>query len=281
MNCVLCGQSNNHPVIENIKNPRTVGKELYNYLTCKNCDLWMLDPYPTQAELNQIYTEAYQLYENEDTTLATRIMNKLSRPREEIVTQHLKPNAKVLDVGCGNGTFLQSLQTQGYNVFGTEWSASAAKSAQSKVGSERITVGDITTASQHQPYDLITLWHVLEHNLDPKALITQIVELLAPQGILVIEVPNSKSALLEKAKNNYPWFSIPEHVTYWSKQSLNTLCSKFQLTNLSSETPFAMPMLYRKVDTNPLSLITSPIVQYMNSKQAKGDILREVWQKSP
>ncbi len=274
MKCVLCSHEDFTTVINGISNPRKVGEREYSYLQCRNCHLWMLSPYPSQQELTQIYDSSYQLYEEESETLVTTILENIAGSRIDLIKKYLPDGSKIIDIGCGTGTFLKKLKNAKYHIHGTEWSESAGNKAKEKINdSNAITIGDINQVEEQ--YDAATMWHVLEHNLDPLKCIEDI-KSKVPKGYLFIEVPNAKSLVLQNTNENYPWLSIPEHVTYWTDDSLKFLANTTGFEVVESGTPLAMIMLYAKAKGSYYKLL-SPFLQSYAALTSKGDILRQVW----
>ncbi len=279
MKCVVCNKTDGHTMLEGIPNPRKVGNPFYRYFECNNCKLWMLEPFPGQDILTKIYNENYNLYENVSDNLPTKVMNLLSKNRITTTTNYCKSGQKLLDVGCGNGSFLFDMKNRNVDVYGTEWSEYAAGLAKKRLQLDTIFSGDIPNLPWTHKFDCITAWHVLEHNPDPNHFILSIKEKLIPSGYFIIEVPNAESEVLKRTGNKYPWFSIPEHVTYWSDSSLRYLAEQNRFKVIISETPFAMPFLYAKATTNTMrNKLKSIQIQWTASQQKKGDILRQVWQ---
>jgi SAM-dependent methyltransferase len=127
-----------------------------------------------------------------------------------------------LDIGCGDGAFLQSLKSRGWDVYGTETSAAACAIARTK----GISVHEGELASADFPdrfFDVITLWHVLEHIPDPVAELDRIRRMLRDDGSLVIEVPNSDSPTLQFCGGQWYGLDVPRHLQHFSPSTLQHL----------------------------------------------------------
>ncbi len=115
------------------------------------------------------------------------------------------PQGRLLDVGCGRGFFLKHALDAGFEVEGIELSHSAAKYA-----SEHFDVEVHVTNLEHErslnkQYEVITMWHVLEHFYQPVHVLQQVWNLLAPGGTLFVEVPNLNSAKFRLSLPNRRW----------------------------------------------------------------------------
>ena len=120
----------------------------------------------------------------------------------------LLPNRSVLDFGCGTGSFLFKARMLANTVHGVE----PEKRLTDHFGQMNLTVyDDISKVPSQNKYDIITLFHVLEHFPDPKAILIKLSKLLEEEGQIIIEVPNSDDALLTLYQSEA--FSC---FTYWS-----------------------------------------------------------------
>ncbi|MDQ3239090.1 MAG: class I SAM-dependent methyltransferase [bacterium] len=235
----------------------------------------MLDPYPDLDQLKQVYNSEYNLYQEASKSFLTKLVELFSQSRTDLVKKYIQPPKKILDIGCGLGAFLKEMLDLGYEVKGTEWNNTASQVASEKIGNGNVITSELSQISEK--YHIITLWHVLEHNPTPIDLINEIKKLLQPHSLLFIEVPNSSSITIKSSQSNYAWYSIPEHVTYWNYQSLKYFADNNNFEILESSTPFSMPFLYSKSQSNSFSLIISPFVQFYASLTGRGDIIRQVW----
>jgi len=107
---------------------------------------------------------------------------------------HLRDLAgeKLLDIGCGLGTFLQFAKAHGFQVAGLESDPKAAEIARKKVDCEVVTATIETSSFQDASFDIIVMWDVIEHLVDPRAAIERVAKMLRPGGKLVIETPNER-----------------------------------------------------------------------------------------
>lgn len=226
--CPLCKTIEEADIfLYEVKNPRNIGKEYYNYVKCRNCGLVYLDPMPTREELNEIYGRIYDHYQEDSNSFQERVANLLSKPREKYVDSVRKAPGRILDIGCGTGTFLQKMKERGWDTYGTELTEWAGRKAATRIGKDRIFIMELHKC--HFPnnyFDVVTLWHVLEHVRNPNDLINEIKRILKKDGFIIIEVPNLASLTLRLFQHNYPLLYIPEHLLYWSKDSLGKFLQK-------------------------------------------------------
>ena len=114
------------------------------------------------------------------------------------------------------------MKKKGWSVYGTEASLVSASAAKKKVGEKSVFVNqnleEIKRISSN--FDLITLWHVLEHLQDPKKIFNLVEEKLTNKGYIVIEVPNFNSLQHKINKNNWLHLDCPRHVTHFTREGL-------------------------------------------------------------
>ena len=134
----------------------------------------------------------------------------------------------LLDVGCGTGDFLNTCNVAGWNVVGVEPNKKAQQLATDKLKSNSKIVSDLFEIKNEQ-FDVITLWHVLEHVSNLEVYISKLKQLLKPNGTLIIAVPNYKSFDADHYKEFWAAFDAPRHLWHFSKKSISVLFSKENL----------------------------------------------------
>jgi SAM-dependent methyltransferase len=133
------------------------------------------------------------------------------------------PGHRILDVGCATGGFLSRAKQEGWDCIGVEISEDAARVARREYGLHVLT-GDIDTPELAQnDVDVITMWHVLEHMLDPAAALIRARDLLRYDGLLFIELPNWNS--FGRTVRGVHWSALtpPEHINFFTPRSLRYL----------------------------------------------------------
>lgn len=136
-----------------------------------------------------------------------------------------KDTKTILDFGCGTGEFLAHAQKRNLTVFGIEPNPTALKIAQTKLGNNKIR--DIGIEEISEQFDVITLWHVLEHIPDLENFIPELISKLKPDGKLFIAVPNYQSYDASFYKNHWAAYDVPRHLWHFSPNSMQRLFSDF------------------------------------------------------
>jgi 2-polyprenyl-3-methyl-5-hydroxy-6-metoxy-1,4-benzoquinol methylase len=187
ISCNLCGESH-VKVVEEDQLP-------FRVLKCTNCSLVFVYPHPSNTDLKDHYDDNYykewlDIQKEKRGRMWANRLQKLEKMRLEC---HL------LDVGCGEGTFLKLAQKNGWQITGTELSSYAAKYAANILGKD-IFCGELPDAKfSENSFDIVTMWHVLEHVGDPKTYLKEAHRILKPNGLLVVAVPNVNDLIMQIA----------------------------------------------------------------------------------
>lgn len=149
-----------------------------------------------------------------------------------------KKDIKLLDIGCGRGQFIYLLKKRGWSVYGTETSSISAAAAKKKVGDDSILINKNLSELENieTNFDIISLWHVLEHLKEPKKLTNLIDKKLANNGYVVLEVPNFRSFQHLINKNDWIHLDCPRHVTHFTKEGLINLFDNKKFRIIKSST---------------------------------------------
>lgn len=222
---------------------------------------------PSEEELLKYYSEKYfqnqkGSYEKEYSKNEISFFNNKIAQKYAIVKSLLeqKKSYSLLDVGCGEGWALSYFKSIDWNVTGVDYSNFGCETFNPHVLSNLITgnvyekLNELISYSNIQ-YDLIWLTNVLEHVINPEALIDSLKSLIKPNGIVLIQVPNDFSYIQEKLEvNNYIskpyWLAIPDHLSYFTNEGLiNLMDSKgFHAEHMSTDFPIDFNLF--NADTN-------------------------------
>lgn len=163
-----------------------------------------------------------------------------------------RKNGYVLDVGCGNGSFLSFLKYHGWKVYGIDLNVKAAEVAKKHFDID-VFVGSLEKLPHpDESFDYINMSHVVEHVVSPLDTMKKIRDLLKPAGIVYIEVPNYKSFSQKVSKQLwYPW-ETPRHLYTFSPDNIRKICENSGLKILELETKvenlFAWDYTYKNED---------------------------------
>ena len=145
--------------------------------------------------------------------------------------EKLKSPGKILDVGAGTGDFLLNAKKRGWQVSGVEPNDAARKLALLK----NLDLKDELSKFSNDKFDVICLWHVLEHIPNLEEEISNFKALLKDDGMLVIAVPNFKSHDAKYYQEFWAAYDVPRHLWHFSQEGINNLFSKFGLNLVSTK----------------------------------------------
>jgi 2-polyprenyl-3-methyl-5-hydroxy-6-metoxy-1,4-benzoquinol methylase len=197
-----------------------------------------VDPLPSEEELENYYANSY--YQNPHGTYQasySEIESTQRKLRIELIYQAVIYNLKsctnnqnkILDLGCGEGFLLSHFKDAGWKVLGLDFSDEGVRKQNPKLIKD-IVKGNVykeleVLLKTDENYDVIYLGNILEHVIDPLALVTKCSDLLSAAGLLVITVPNDfsilqSSLITSNIINREYWICPPDHLNYFSLESL-------------------------------------------------------------
>lgn len=157
------------------------------------------------------FEKTYQLVKNTTIRNKWKLIRKLKTEKQDL---------KVLDIGCGTGDFLKyGIENFKVDAVGVEPNANARQIALSK----NIFVCDTLANLKDEVFDVITLWHVLEHVTDLKEYFNFFNSFLKTDGVVIIAVPNFNSYDAKHYKNFWAAWDVPRHLWHFSKTSIEKL----------------------------------------------------------
>jgi 2-polyprenyl-3-methyl-5-hydroxy-6-metoxy-1,4-benzoquinol methylase len=197
-----------------------------------NKDFEMLEtfPRPSLEKLPEYYkSEDYISHTDNKRNLfeqAYHFVKRVSLKRKVKLINSFQLNGKtLLDIGCGTGDFLNIAQQNNWEINGIEPNEKARNIANKKTNNSVFATEQLLKYKA-KSFDVITLWHVLEHlpNLEEHFSIFK--NLLKPSGILIIAVPNYKSYDAQYYKSYWAAYDAPRHLWHFSKNSISKLADR-------------------------------------------------------
>lgn len=183
-------------------------------------------PQPALEKLGSYYeSEDYISHTDASKSFVDKLYHIVKKYALQKKVQLVKKNTSgnsILDVGCGTGDFLKVCQEQNFNVLGVEPNEKARNLAEMKLGNSTDIFSNLFQIDSKK-FDVITMWHVLEHVPDLETYIEKLTSLLNPGGILIIAVPNYKSYDAKYYKQFWAAYDVPRHLWHFSKKSIKKL----------------------------------------------------------
>ena len=201
-------------------------QEPFEIYECLKCGLLFTEPRPKPEDIGNYYqSEEYYSHQENKTGFVPRVYETVKkvniRHKAKIATED-KPIGKMLEIGCGVGDFLQEMEQQGWDCTGIEPSDEAKAIAKNKVKAQLLLPNKISQLPD-KSFDLITMWHVLEHVDNLKEEIYHLQRLLKEGGRLVLALPNFKSDDAKYYKEYWAAYDVPRHLNHFCRESISSI----------------------------------------------------------
>ena len=227
----------------------SVSQESFDLYHDEIFDMLITYPQPSLATLGKYYESAdYISHTDSKRSLfekAYHFVKSIALKNKLNLINSEQPNkGLILDIGAGTGDFLSVAKNDGWKTVGVEPSEKAKAIAINK----GVSFVENTTELESQTFDVISMWHVLEHVPNLEEQITELKRLLKPSGTLIVAVPNFKSFDANYYGKFWAAFDVPIHFWHFSKTSIQKL---FEKENMKLEK--VLPM---KFDSFYVSLLS-------------------------
>ena len=205
----------------------SVSGEEFQLIENKTYGFLETSPQPEAKQLLEYYkTEDYISHTDSKRNLfekAYHFVRSISLKKKLKLINSFKPLEKnLLDIGCGTGDFLQVAQQNNWNVSGIEPNEQARQIANQKTSYSVFDSEQLSKFKNHS-FDVITLWHVLEHLSNLEEQVSTLKTLLKEKGTLIVAVPNHKSYDAEHYKNFWAAYDVPRHLWHFNQDSISKL----------------------------------------------------------
>lgn len=227
----------------------TVSNQKFELVYNTKFDMLETFPQPKIKDLGNYYeSEDYISHTDSKKSVVDKLYQIVKgytlNKKLKLINSFKTDQKNLLDVGCGTGDFLLNCKTNGWKVEGVEPNNNAKNLAKTKLAINQYSIvyTDLSEINSKQ-FDVITLWHVLEHVPNLSAYISNLKLLLKPSGVLVIAVPNYKSYDANYYKQFWAAFDVPRHLWHFSKKSIQLLFSE-QKMNVVKILPMKFDSFY-------------------------------------
>lgn len=234
----------------------SVSKENFELLLDEELQLLKTSPQPSLEKLPSYYeSDDYISHTDGKRSLFEKIYHfikrKAIRDKVRLITSLQNQKGSLLDIGAGTGDFLLEAKKQHWNTIGIEPSEKAKGIAIQK----GIAFAENLASLPDRSFDVITMWHVLEHVPDLENQIVVLKRLLKPNGTIIIAVPNFKSYDAKYYGAYWAAYDVPRHLWHFSKTAIEKLFRKQNIKLVK-----VLPMVF---DSFYVSLLSE---KYKNGK---------------
>ncbi|WP_162054177.1 class I SAM-dependent methyltransferase [Pontibacter pamirensis] len=271
--CPICGK-------EEFKNflvvtDNAVSKESFVIVECENCSFKFTNPRPDTESIGQYYeSDEYISHSNTKSGIINRayhvVRSITTKQKVELINRHSPAKGSVLDYGCGTGVFLSACKKDGWEVRGVEPNDKAREAASAETSE---LIAESLQDIQGEKFEVITLWHVLEHIHTLNETVSQLLDSLQEDGTLIIAVPNADSHDAKEYKADWAAYDVPRHLYHFTQPTMKRFLKKHKMV-LAEVLPmkfdaYYVSMLSEKHKEGKNKMISSVLNGYKSNSYAE------------
>ena len=252
----------------------SVSKETFDLYHDETLDMLITHPQPSLENLGKYYeSEDYISHTDNKRSLFEKLYHFIKsialKNKLNLINSLQFQKGKILDIGAGTGEFLSVAKNDGWQTIGVEPSDKAKAIAKSK----GVSFVEQTSELENQSFDVISMWHVLEHVPDLDKQIKELKRLLKPTGTLIIAVPNFKSFDAKHYGKYWAAYDVPIHFWHFSKTAIKMLFEKEEM-KLEKVLPmqfdsFYVSLLSEKYKSGKMNFIKAFFIGLQSNWKAK------------
>ncbi|MBV9963471.1 MAG: class I SAM-dependent methyltransferase [Parafilimonas sp.] len=228
-NCPACGSINISFLLK--AKDETVSHQYFEIWQCKDCTLRFTQDVPDENHIGDYYKSSeYISHSNTSKGFVNKLYHSvrsitLQSKRRLIEKSSTKLKGSLLDIGAGTGAFASTMRNAGWNITGLEPDITARGNAKNNFDIDLLPSENLFTLHPDS-FDVITLWHVLEHVHQLHKYLDRFFSLLVEGGILIIAVPNYTSYDAKSYSEKWAAYDVPRHLYHFSPRSMHQLLNK-------------------------------------------------------
>ncbi|OUL60882.1 bifunctional 2-polyprenyl-6-hydroxyphenol methylase/3-demethylubiquinol 3-O-methyltransferase UbiG [Flavobacterium sp. AJR] len=252
----------------------SVSKETFELYYDETLDMLITSPQPDENNLGKYYeSEDYISHTDNKRSLFEKayhiVKNIALKNKLNLINSENPQKGRILDIGAGTGDFLLTAKENGWETVGVEPSDRAKSIAIKKGISFVEKIADL----ENNSFDVITMWHVLEHVPNLELQIQELKRLLKPTGTLIVAVPNFKSFDANHYKTFWAAYDVPIHFWHFSKKAIQSLFEKVDM-RLEKILPmkfdsFYVSLLSEKYKTGKMNYLSAFFIGLKSNWKAK------------
>jgi len=277
--CPACGSSKIQRALS--AKDYTVSSQTFEVWHCSNCELRFTQDIPIESEVGAYYqSDEYVSHSNTSKGLINGLYQTvrnitLKQKRDWVEKVSGRKNGNILDIGCGTGEFLATMKEAGWTSLGLEPDEGARTQAQQNQGLE-VHEQDHLFNLPDNTYNVISMWHVLEHVHRLHPYLDEIHRALAADGKLIIAVPNYQSTDADIYQEHWAAYDVPRHLYHFSPKSMEMLLNAhgFELKQkkLMPFDGFYVSMLSEKYQNGKSGLVSAFFNGYKSLRRARKEV---------
>lgn len=236
LNCIICNSENMVKIQDRLRD-----SNIHKVFTCNNCGQVQINPIPTIDEDKKYYSndsQAKAVFNEVNMDIMKAKSSIDVKRRYRMFKDKINKDMKLLEIGCGYGFFVEYLKNEGYDIDGFEISNVRREYGTKTLGCKIYDINLLSEDSLNfhkEEYDVIFMFHVLEHISEPEKFLRNVKKILKKEGTLIIEVPNLDDHMLERSEKYRDFYFQRAHITYFDNKTLARLLSKSGYSDIEFE----------------------------------------------
>lgn len=244
----------------------TVSRETFTIVMCESCGFKFTNPRPEEKDLGKYYkSEDYVSHSNTKKGFINSTYQSVRKytllKKLQLISRYFKTGS-ILDIGCGTGEFLNTCKLAKWETIGIEPDEDARKMAVNNYSLDVRSESELQNIPDSS-FEIITMWHVLEHVPKLNERVKELKRLIKPNGIIIIAVPNSDSLDAKIYKEKWAAYDVPRHLYHFNPKDIDTLFKNHGMKMFK-----ILPMVF---DSFYVSLLSEKI------KSGNTNLLRAMW----
>jgi 2-polyprenyl-3-methyl-5-hydroxy-6-metoxy-1,4-benzoquinol methylase len=261
-NCPICSASSFSSFLECKDN--TVSRETFQIVQCDSCGFKFTNPRPEEDQLGKYYkSEEYVSHSNTAKGFINSTYQSVRKytllKKLQLISKYYK-TGRILDIGCGTGEFLNTCKNAKWETIGIEPDDDAREMARKNYGLDVRNEKELNNLTNGS-FDIISMWHVLEHVPKLNERVEELKRLIKQNGIIIIAVPNCNSQDAKTYKAEWAAYDLPRHLYHFTPKDIETLFKNhgmkvFRILPMIFDS-FYVSMLSEKIKTGNTNIIRS------------------------
>ena len=204
-------------------------QEMFTLMQCSSCQFIFTQDHPKEDDMGRYYdTPDYVSHSDTKKGMVNSIYHwarsfMLHQKYTMLRRESMVKKGSIMDIGCGTGYFLETMQKKGWQTQGVEVNTHAREAASKRLSQ---TVASSLHAIENQRFDIISLWHVMEHLHDLPYTFGRLQELLNDEGLLVVALPNAAAHDAAHYQNDWGAYDPPRHVWHFTADTFSQIAQQ-------------------------------------------------------
>jgi 2-polyprenyl-3-methyl-5-hydroxy-6-metoxy-1,4-benzoquinol methylase len=271
-NCPICQSQHIESFLE--AKDYTVSGEVFKIVQCRSCDFLFTNPRPSAKEAGKYYESInYISHSNTNEGIVNKLyhwVRNVTLKQKTNWIENFRQANELLDIGCGNGHFVKACINRGWDAMGMELDIKTSE--QARKNTKATIVNQLQEIKESQQFQIISLWHVLEHVYELDDYFRFFTSHLKPNGKLLIALPNPKSHDADKFKAYWAAYDVPRHIHHFTPKSIELLAKKYGFKLIQTKgllfDSFYISLLSNEYESGHKKLISSFITGAFSNLKA-------------